>query len=59
LSVVDDAIDMTVFAGQDYGAAGGADRISTETIFKEHAFLSETVEVWCFIYFTSVTAHRM
>ncbi len=58
-SVVDDAVNVTVFACQDYRPAGGADGISAEAIVKEHTLLCETVEVRSFIDFAAITAQRM
>jgi hypothetical protein len=45
VSVVHESVLVTVLAGLDDGAAGTADRVRTETVFKEHSLSGEFVYV--------------
>ena len=58
-SVVDNAIDMTVFAGENHRPAGRTNRIGAEAVFKQHSLFGKSVEVRRLIYLAAVAAKRV
>ncbi len=50
-------IDVVIGAGQDCGAAGGADGVGTETIVKPDTAVGDAVEVGRFIDAAAIAAH--
>lgn len=57
--VVDDAVTERVKAGEDGGAARGAERGGDERVFEVDAVASEGVEVWRLGYGVAHKAHRI
>jgi len=54
-----DTVEMIVFTCEDDRPARRANRVGAKTVFKAHAFIGYSVDVWCRIYFTPVTADGM
>jgi hypothetical protein len=57
--IVDDAVEMAVFAGQDYGPAGCAYSICAKAIIEAHTLSGKPVEVRRFVDFAAVTAYSV
>jgi hypothetical protein len=58
-AIVDNTVEVAVFAGKYHRATGRTNRISTEAVFKEHSLFGESVEVRCLVNFATITAKSM
>ena len=45
-SVVEEAVEVGVFAGQNAGSRGAADGVSAKAVFKKKAFICDAVDGW-------------
>src|SRR5207244_505036 len=58
-AIVDQPIDVAVFAGEDDGPARRADRIRAEAVAKEHALLRQLIDVRRPVYLRAIRANGM
>ena len=45
ITIATKSVEMTVFAGQNYGSTGAANGVSAEAVLKQHAFAGQLIDI--------------